>query len=131
MTDRYCRLLDVVVHKNDEIKVDIDLCCIDFPFYNMCFMERAQYCLTDLGFEVRDPRTIYFPDAHLLVDWRSVELFVARPHDRPIFYVGIESFDWPSCSYLLLLVARTLRCWIIIAALFSIRTALSDISFGY
>lgn len=42
MVDYFCRLLDTGVLINDEIKVETDLCRIDFPFDKACFFQRAQ-----------------------------------------------------------------------------------------
>lgn len=61
-------------------------------------MQRPNHWLTDLDFEVCARQTHCGPSACVLVGWKNVELFAARPRDRPILYVGVGSFEWSSSS---------------------------------
>lgn len=68
MNNRFCRSLDSGALTNDEIKLNINLCCIGFSFAKAWILQRAQYCLTNLDFEIRALRTHRDLGARVLVD---------------------------------------------------------------
>lgn len=98
MVNLSCRHLDSGAHANDEIKVAIDLCCIDFAFHKDLFMQPVKYRTTDLNIEMPSGQTHQIPYAHVLVGHRYVEHFAAFHEDRPIRRVVVKSFEWSSYS---------------------------------
>lgn len=96
MVDSYFRLLHTKALTNEKIKVDIKLFCINFPFDEAWFIQRDEYWLTGLQFELSAHRTHHNSSARVLVCWHNVELLAACPQDRPILYVSFESFECSS-----------------------------------
>lgn len=95
--------MGTVLPTNDEIRVDIDLRCIDFPFDKAWFVQRAQYWLADLDFEERARQAHADPSSCVLVGWHNVKLSAACLQVGLILYVGIEPFAWsPYWSHRLL-----------------------------
>lgn len=89
--------MDIGVLPSEDIKVDIDICCIDFLFDRSWFMHRIDYCVTKLDYEIRARQTRRDAAARVLVRWHNPELFASRSQDRAIIYVGVDSFDRSSC----------------------------------
>lgn len=81
MADHYCRLLDRRVLTIDEVKGDIGFCFISLPSDWAWFIQRTQYKLTDLNFEMRVRQTHRDPPVGVLVRSHNVEHFATRPHD--------------------------------------------------
>lgn len=53
LADYHRHLFDTEILRNEKTEVYVDLCCIDFFFDRDCFIQRAQYWLTRLHFELR------------------------------------------------------------------------------
>lgn len=97
-TINYCRLLESESLANNERKADMDLCCIDVPFDEAWFLQRRQYWVSELDFEVRARQMHSDLFARVSVGWQIVEHFAARRQDRPIPYIGFEFSEWSSLA---------------------------------
>lgn len=72
LLDRYCRQLYAGFLTNEEVKVDVDLSCIDFSYGKVWFIQHTQNLSTDLEFEVQNCQTGHKPSArkHVILTQR-------------------------------------------------------------
>lgn len=103
--DSYCRLLESWSPANNELKIDIDPCCIDSPFDKAWSVQRPQYWVGVSDFEMRAWKRHQDPSARVLVGWQTVQLLASCLRDR--LCVGAEPFEWFLQSSHWLLVVLT------------------------
>lgn len=88
MINHYRRLLDEGSISEDSNTPFIDFCCIEFPFYAVCFMLRSHSWTINVDLESRIHRTHRYPAAPVLIGWNNVEVLLACSSNRLLLYVG-------------------------------------------